>query len=499
VGAWSVTAALLCPQHATGRPDIHYGRLKSRQRTVRRFFSTPFDRRPFFRPARPPLWAQIAGDGAKRANHRTALVFRFHKVGREHVRRRIYRRLSKAVVTQLNTLGFSARLAAQKCTAKRCAIQAARAAGVAEAWTGTVSVTSKVYASGRVHHLTLNRWDVRTGKLKATFDKYAEVHYGNLRQARCRHWKRARHIGCGNHHLLYIAAWLTRFVVKPPKRPQPIPFKPVGAHPKIPNMAYVPAGDFVMGGYFGEFDEAPPHLVYLDAYYMDRTETSNAEYKECVRYGPCKPSALRTKVYLMHPKQPVCGVSWFDARTYCRWRGKRLATEAEMEKAARATDGRRFAWGNTFDRKKLNLRGREDGYRWTAPVDSLPAGKSAYGIYHLSGNVWEWCHDNIDKQYYKKSPRKNPQGPPFRRRMRKCMRAGTWMYNVPFYASTTNRSPLWSWKRYKYTGIRCALSGRDRSTHLTHAKRLARRLAKKKRRQRHRRKRGRTRRRKRTR
>ena len=238
-------------------------------------------------------------------------------------------------------------------------------------------------------------------------------------------------------------------------------------------MVYVPEGDFVMGGYFGEFDEEPEHLVFLDAFYIDKYETSNKEYWESVWARQCKVAFYHnTHRYLMASKLPVFGVSWFDAVNYCKWRGKRLATEAEMEKAARGTDGRRYPWGNKFDRSKINLRGKEDGFKYTAPVDSMASGKSPYGAHHMSGNVWEWCHDNIDKQYYKKSPRRNPKGPPYQRGMRKCMRAGTWMYNVPFYGAVTNRSPQWGWKRYKYTGIRCALSASDRDKYLAHKARL---------------------------
>ncbi len=407
---------------------------------------------------------------------KSALVCVPRKVGREHIRRRIYRKLAPVVADELRREGYEVRIAPPECRHRDCGLAEARRLGASEVWTSTISVVSKVYAKGRVHHIHMYRWDAATGRLLGTFDKYAEIHYLSPLPRKCYPDRRAKFIGCGNNHLRFILRWLVRFILHPPKRPKPIPMQPIPPHPEIPGMSYVPAGDFIMGGYFGEFDEEPEHVVYLSAYYIDTHETSNAEYWECVRAHRCKPSAYARQVHLMHPNHPVLGVSWFDAREYCRWRGKRLPTEAEMEKAARGTDARRFPWGNTFDRMRLNLRGPEDGYRWTAPVDAFPNGRSPYGVYNLAGNVWEWCHDNIDKQYYRHSPRRDPQGPPYRRGMRKCMRGGTWMYNVPFYASTTNRSPQWGWKRYKYTGIRCALSASNRERYLRYRAKLEERL-----------------------
>ncbi len=396
-----------------------------------------------------------------------ALVFTIRKVGRNNVRGRIYRRMAAAVVDQLNLSGIPAALGPAGCNDRACALVRAKQAGATEAWTGTVSVVPKVYAKGRVHHVTLYRWDVASGKLLGTFDKYAELHYHTVYRSRCKTPRTAWFIGCGNKHLLYILHWLTKFILHPPKRPKPIAQQPVPPHPEIPGMSFVPAGPFIMGGYFGEFDEAPEHVVTLSAYYIDTYETSNKEYRECVRAHRCKPSAYSHVVYLMHPNQPILGISWYDAKNYCAWRGKRLPTEAEMEKAARGTDGRRYPWGNEFKRNLINLRGKEDGYQWTAPVTAFAAGRSPYGVYNISGNVWEWCSDLIDKNYYRHSPAKDPKGPLHAKHLRRCMRGGTWMYNVPFYAAATNRSPQWPWKRYKYTGIRCALSASDRNRYLT--------------------------------
>ncbi len=117
---------------------------------------------------------------------------------------------------------------------------------------------------------------------------------------------------------------------------------------------------------------------------------------------------LRTPVtYLSGPYNPVVWVTWDDACAYGKWCGKRLPTEAQWEKAARSTDGRRYPWGNNWDGNKCNVSGRG-----TTPVGAYPEGTSPYGCQDMAGNVWEWVADWYDPDYYYDvSPSEDPPGP----------------------------------------------------------------------------------------
>ncbi|MGV8121672.1 MAG: SUMF1/EgtB/PvdO family nonheme iron enzyme [Candidatus Xenobiia bacterium LiM19] len=197
----------------------------------------------------------------------------------------------------------------------------------------------------------------------------------------------------------------------------------------------VPAGEFLMGSPSGEGSdsECPRREVYLDAYHIYKHPVTNGQFASFVKEtgydaeGDWKKYALPGK-----ENHPVVAVTWNDAQAYCKWAEGALPTEAQWEKAARGTDGRNYPWGNTWDDSKCNwYRGPKVagmanlyGGRGTTPVGSFPSGVSPWGCLDVAGNVWEWCSDWYEENYYKSSPSRNPEGPP-RGQYRVC-RGGSW-------------------------------------------------------------------------
>ena len=187
------------------------------------------------------------------------------------------------------------------------------------------------------------------------------------------------------------------------------------------DLVCVPAGEFLMGSTDSDKDaqdnEKPQHKVDLDAFWIDRTEVTNAQYEKCVQAGQCTASSYASDSKYNGDTQPVVGVTWNDATTYCEWAGRRLPTEAQWEKAARGTDGHLYPWGNqmaTCDYAVVAVTYDSEtgcGKKTTWPVGSKPKGASPYGALDMAGNVWEWVEDQYDAEYYANSPSKNPTGP----------------------------------------------------------------------------------------
>ena len=156
-------------------------------------------------------------------------------------------------------------------------------------------------------------------------------------------------------------------------------------------------------------DEGPAHMVMLDSYLIDKYEVSNKEYGEFIRTANHPAPAYWDDPRLNKPEQPVVGVNWYDAKAYCEFRGKRLPTEAEWEKAARGPQANLYPWGNAFDAAKVNYGKNHDA---TMPVDAYPEGVSYYGVYNMAGNVFEWVSDWYDPHYYGRlETMVNPSGP----------------------------------------------------------------------------------------
>jgi formylglycine-generating enzyme required for sulfatase activity len=178
-------------------------------------------------------------------------------------------------------------------------------------------------------------------------------------------------------------------------------------------MVYVPAGEFLMGSTENDPDardeEKPVHTVDLDAFWIDKTEVTNAQYRKCVEAGACEEPGCGNRNDVIGPSQPVVCVSWDDAQAYASWVGGRLPTEAEWEKAARGTDGRTYPWGDSAP--DCNRANYSDCGRAIADVGSYPEGASPYGVLDMAGNAWEWVADWYAEDYYSRSPARNPQGP----------------------------------------------------------------------------------------
>jgi formylglycine-generating enzyme required for sulfatase activity len=215
---------------------------------------------------------------------------------------------------------------------------------------------------------------------------------------------------------------------------------------------YVPAGAFTMG------DGSDNHTVTLNAFWIDKTEVTNAMYALCVKAGKCTPPK-ETKSYTrgnyygnsLYDNYPVIYVSWNDAVKYCSWVGRRLPTEAEWEKAARGTDGRIYPWGNSFDASKLNsYEGSVDD---TTEVGKYPSGASVYGALDMAGNVWEWVSSKYKPYPYSATD----GGEDLTGNDSRALRGGSWNYLTSYVRATYRLRLEPSFIDY-YVGFRCASS-----------------------------------------
>jgi formylglycine-generating enzyme required for sulfatase activity len=313
-------------------------------------------------------------------------------------------------------------------------------------------------------------------------------------------------VGCGGENQ---QAEQKRF---PQIYPKDFPKKIVAKKDKV-EMILIPAGEFLMGSTKEEVrdteekwglkegllePETPQHIVYVDAFYIDKYEITNAQYQKFVVETGHRVPAVPTKEEVtaaikselkelgrgeeeISPAQinatvqehirnlnawawknrtyppgkanhPVVLVNWYDAQAYAKWAGKRLPTEAEWEKAARGVEARFYPWGNDWDLTRCNSAERialrplltlQESLQWfydewrnlepaerakntTVSVGSYPKGKSPYGIHDMAGNVFEWCADWYDKDYYSYSPKRNPQGA--KNGTTRVLRGGSWNY-----------------------------------------------------------------------
>jgi formylglycine-generating enzyme required for sulfatase activity len=235
---------------------------------------------------------------------------------------------------------------------------------------------------------------------------------------------------------LRVAGFLPVATAAPASTPRATPAAVAGINDGYGDYVLVPAGEFRMGDDAQLARERPAHMVELDAFYISKFEITNRQWKQFrddpgyddPKFWPGGRVVPRDQVpYWSQANNhgggtpgsdayPVIGVNWDSATAYCAWlsakTGKRyrLPSEAEWEKAARGTDGRRYPSGQTIDRRQANYVGAQ-AYDTVMPVGSLEGGASPYGAYDMAGNVLEWTQDWYDRDYYSVSPRKNPPGP----------------------------------------------------------------------------------------
>ena len=227
-------------------------------------------------------------------------------------------------------------------------------------------------------------------------------------------------------------------------------------------MVLVPSGNFDMGDHLDEMSNAPVHRIELDAFYMDIYEVTVAQFKEFVTRSGYKYGGNWNDVAKYSPSDdyPMVYVSWNDAVAYADWVGKRLPTEAEWEYAARGSlVGNRYPLGNQITHKDANYSGAttQGKINGTLPVHTFQA--NGYGLFNMAGNVWEWCSDWYDAEYYKVSSTKNPLGPS--NGTNRVLRGGSWA-NDAFCLRVADRdgsSPLNKW--YNDRGCRCVISSYD--------------------------------------
>jgi formylglycine-generating enzyme required for sulfatase activity len=248
----------------------------------------------------------------------------------------------------------------------------------------------------------------------------------------------------------------------------------------------------------GFADASPQHIVFLSAFWIDKFEVTNSMFEKFVNAKNYKTDAEKdgygevweggssivedsqkvSGADWQHPtgpgssisgleNHPVVQVSWRDAKLYCQWAGKRLPTEAEWEIAARGNSASYFPWGSEFNCQFGNYDDEQnidsfilengsancDSFARTAPVGSFPRGKSPYGLFDMSGNVWEWVADWYDKNFYSNSPSANPLGPS--NGTMRVYRGGSWFSEMKYlYVPFRQANP----PSYHddITGFRCA-------------------------------------------
>ena len=261
--------------------------------------------------------------------------------------------------------------------------------------------------------------------------------------------------------LIVTCFFLAGSMVQPPEMPE--------------GMVPIHGGKFQMGSNDGANNERPVHPVSVYSFCMDKYEVTNLEYQKFVLANP---GWQKDKIdgrfhdgrYLKHwtgneypngkADHPVVYVSWYAAMAYAQWTGKRLPTEAEWEYAARGgLSGKKYPWGDGIDSSKANY---DRNVKDTTAVGKYPP--NGYGLYDMAGNVWEWCLDDYDPDFYVSSPRNNPLSGAdtvdwvmnhfTNVKTPRVLRGGAW-YNDPKGVRVAYRGGLTLTTTYNSYGFRC--------------------------------------------
>ena len=235
-------------------------------------------------------------------------------------------------------------------------------------------------------------------------------------------------------------------------------------------MILIPAGSFAMGSTDGLPNERPEHRVTLDAFSIDQYEVTLSLYRKFLESGKHEsPPTWDDEAATTVGDRPATGMKWASAAAYCQWAGKRLPTEAEWEKAARGTDGRRYPWGDmqpfvdiaNYNRgmwvnEAITLVAVTSGLEGMSVRHGLKeGGKSPFGLFHMAGNAAEWVADWYGRDYYQKSPEQNPTGPVTGEK--RVLRGGSWA-DLPAALRVTARFSAEADYEDRTIGFRCAMN-----------------------------------------
>ncbi|MEO5957057.1 MAG: formylglycine-generating enzyme family protein [Nitrospiraceae bacterium] len=235
-------------------------------------------------------------------------------------------------------------------------------------------------------------------------------------------------------------------------------------------MILIPTGPFTMGSNDSLPNERPEHRVTLDAFFIDQYEVTLSLYRKFLESGKGEfPPTWDDEAATTVGDRPATGMKWESAAAYCQWAEKRLPTEAEWEKAARGTDGRRYPWGDmqpfvdiaNYNRglwvnEAITLVAVTSGLEGMSVRHGLKeGGKSPFGLFHMAGNAAEWVADWYGRDYYQKTSEKNPPGPAIGEK--RVLRGGSWA-DLPTALRVTARFSAEADYEDRTIGFRCAMN-----------------------------------------